>query len=344
LASGRILIANKASAIGTIGISYEPAVKFLQVASVVAKQTYTAGVLAHYFTMGEHVLVSTGGPMRLFFKEAEDAVVLAYKTVGAVLYLYGITVDNLINWSPPSKPGQLVDESGVLQSWKSTHADIVSLEELEDTETHNLRAMADKLISHLASWRIHNIRSAKVRRTEFELGTDRSPASAAWLPPGLCNQPDVCMEHARPHAKKWHASADLTGCVVRCALSSQDARAWCEKGFEPTIKSLLTQSELEERKLAKEKSDTARDKSTVESRAGGLAARELWAARKTNLLACGPYYQDSFRERFITIALDETSGQPTQTAIDELRTHLGCAAHSAQRLTLPTLPNMGPPS
>ena len=126
-------------------------------------------------------------------------------------------------------------------------------------------------------------------------------------------------------------SADLTGCVVRCALSSQDARAWCEKGFEPTIKSLLTQSELEERKLAKEKSDTARDKSTVESRAGGLAARELWAARKSNLLACVPYYQDSFRERFITISLDETSGQPTQTAIDELRTHLGCA-HSTQRL------------
>ena len=45
LGEGRSLITNKGSLIGTIGVDEEPACKFLQVASVLPKNTYPAGAL-----------------------------------------------------------------------------------------------------------------------------------------------------------------------------------------------------------------------------------------------------------------------------------------------------------
>ena len=55
----------------------------------------------------------------------------------------------------------MVDEDGVLQTWKSDHQDIAALVPLEDTETHKLRAVTDKLISHLPTYRGLGLKSAK---------------------------------------------------------------------------------------------------------------------------------------------------------------------------------------
>ena len=82
LAEGRVLIPNKSTPVGTIGSGDEPAIKFLQIASVVAKQTYHAGLLAHYFVFGEAPMISQGEPMIAEFGEADNAVILAYKQVG----------------------------------------------------------------------------------------------------------------------------------------------------------------------------------------------------------------------------------------------------------------------
>ena len=120
---GRFLIPNKASLIGTIGVEEEPAVKMLQVASSEMKKTYSAGVSGHYFVFGQEPLFSTGEPMRANFKEAEDAVIFCFKQTGEITYLYGITVPNLKEWTPPRAAIDKVDESGLLQTWKATHSD-----------------------------------------------------------------------------------------------------------------------------------------------------------------------------------------------------------------------------
>ena len=48
---GRELIVNKSSIIGTIGVEAEPVVKFLQIASVMSKDTFYAGVPGHHFVL-----------------------------------------------------------------------------------------------------------------------------------------------------------------------------------------------------------------------------------------------------------------------------------------------------
>ena len=48
LGEGRELIVNKNSIIGTIGVEADPTVKFLQIASVMSKDTFYAGVPGHY--------------------------------------------------------------------------------------------------------------------------------------------------------------------------------------------------------------------------------------------------------------------------------------------------------
>ena len=165
LGEGRELIVNKSSLIGTIGVEAEPTVKFLQIASVMSKDTFFAGVPGHYFVFAPplHVCtsvhISDGQPMRAYFKEAGDAVIVAFKLSPSNVYLYGITVEKLIEWKPPAKATDSIVEEGLLQSWKATHGDITSLVALQNTETHNLKDLADKLISHMPTFQQHKVRS-----------------------------------------------------------------------------------------------------------------------------------------------------------------------------------------
>ena len=146
IAPGLLLIPNKASVIGVVTVhDTEMSVKVVQFASVEAKKVYPAGVLAHYFVFGEDVRVSTGGLLRANFTEAEDAVIFCFKVGGAITYLYGITVEELVAWVPPKKAGEPIIEDGVLHSWKSTHTDIKELVPLTNTENHpHLVATAEK--------------------------------------------------------------------------------------------------------------------------------------------------------------------------------------------------------
>ena len=160
LSEGKILIGNKASIVGTIGFGDDPAIKMSEVASVKASSTFSAGIHAHYFTFGEKVEICHV-PLKALFKNADDAVIVAIKQVGQNTYLQGITVPKLLEWEPPTAAATMVDEDGVLQTWKSDHEDIAALFTLEDTETHKLRAVTDKLISHLPTYRGLNLKSAK---------------------------------------------------------------------------------------------------------------------------------------------------------------------------------------
>ena len=165
LGEGRELIVNKSSLIGTIGVEAEPTVKFLQIASVMSKDTFYAGVPGHYFVFAPplHVCtsvhISDGQPMRAYFKEAGDAVIVAFKLSPSNVYLYGITVEKLIEWKPPAKATDSIVEEGLLQTWKATHDDITSLVALQNTETHKLKDLIDKLISHVPTFQQHKVRS-----------------------------------------------------------------------------------------------------------------------------------------------------------------------------------------
>ena len=90
------------------------------------------------------------------------------------------------------------------------------------------------------------------------------------------------------------------------------------------VKAVIDASEVDDRKRAKEKSVTARDASGTESAALGLVAKKLWNDRKQNLAAAAPFYDDEFQDRFIVIELDGTTGQPTESAIEQVRLELKC--------------------
>ena len=260
IAPGRILIPNKASVVPLIGVEEDPSIKVLQIASVFAKKTYSVpGVLAHYIVFGSDKIISTGEPMRVNFDAAEDAVVFCYKVTGKIVSFYGITIEALIAWVPPKAVKEVIDESGLLQTWKSTHADIKELVPLVNTETHpHLKALAVKFMSHMPTFSLVKIKDAK------------------------------------------------------------GAQSWCDNTFTHNIKYTIDLSEVEARQRAKEKSQTAKDKSGTESRAGGEAAKTFWSERKRLVLAAAPYYKDTFADRFIEVALDESTGQPTKETIAEL--------------------------
>ena len=99
------------------------------------KNTYKVeGVLAHYIVFGqESLLVSEGKPMRAVFGQAKDAVIFCYKLGGKMVYLFGITVPALLEWTPPSKAIEMINESAICQSWKATRSDLKELVPLVNT-------------------------------------------------------------------------------------------------------------------------------------------------------------------------------------------------------------------
>jgi hypothetical protein len=120
---------------------------------------------------------------------------------------------------------------------------------------------------------------------------------------------------------------------------STGAIKWCANTYTHNIKAVVDKSEVEERQRAKGKSTTAGDKSGTESAAGGLEAKAFWSERKQLLLTAAPYFDDSFAERFITVALDPETGMPSEATIAEMRESLKCAAPTtSQTLALALSP------
>ena len=161
LEDSRMLIPNKGA---TICIT-EPddaenvGIFALNFASVLPRHVYSTGVAGHYFNFGEAVKVSKGEPLRVQFAAAGDACVYAVKQVGQMVYLYGITIESLIGWTPPARKDD-IDEARLLSTWPVPRADIVDLTPLADTETHpNLKGTADLLMSFVKTFTVHKIRS-----------------------------------------------------------------------------------------------------------------------------------------------------------------------------------------
>ena len=99
MATGRILIPDKATPLCKGLEDDEPCVYYTTYASVIQTNIYAAGVLGHYFNFGGSIMSNDGAPQLAKFKAAGDAIILALKisTTGTP-YLYGITVENLIKF------------------------------------------------------------------------------------------------------------------------------------------------------------------------------------------------------------------------------------------------------
>ena len=152
------IIPNKAASYG-ISSDEEPSLLMLQWASAKPGTTYSAGVLGHYFSFGVMPEFTDGEPMMAVFKETNNAVIVGVKQApSGATYFYGITVDKLIEWKPPSRL-EVVDEMALFSLWKTNHADIEEVVPLKNTETHRLRDMTDQLISFMPSFKAMQIRN-----------------------------------------------------------------------------------------------------------------------------------------------------------------------------------------
>ena len=159
---GRYIIPNKAAVLAITSDIEQPSVFCTNLASVVQKNTYNAGVPGHYFHFGKGATVTSGEPLLAKFTEF-DAVILATKLSNSGLaYLYGITVEKLKAFME-NLPAQhsVIDETLLLQSWKLPHENLVSLTKLQNSDTHKFKDFADKLISHTPMFKALGIRNSK---------------------------------------------------------------------------------------------------------------------------------------------------------------------------------------
>ena len=101
--------------------------------------------------------------------------------------------------------------------------------------------------------------------------------------------------------------------------NQKDMAAWAKKGFEKTVKKVLHENEMAERKEAKEKGARAND--AKESEANGKQAKELWELKRTALMACKQFYSDKQKERIIVVEC-ELDKQPKQAELEELKVNL----------------------
>ena len=128
-------------------------------------RTFPTGVAGHYMIIGKEA-EHRQAPFKITFSnETDDAIILAFSSVGATTSLKGVSVPTLTSWTPPKSTKEPVDEAVMLSTWKLPLNSVQSVEELTDTETCKLRALTDKLISHLERFTFAGIKDAKGLRT-----------------------------------------------------------------------------------------------------------------------------------------------------------------------------------
>jgi len=79
------------------------------------------------------------------FEAINDVVMIALKQTKNITYAWGVPVDKLIEWVPPRGARDLIDEDAVFVPFKLPNEGIMSVHKLENTSTHKLRDMLDKL-------------------------------------------------------------------------------------------------------------------------------------------------------------------------------------------------------
>ena len=95
------------------------------------------------------------------FQAINDVVMVALKQTKTNTYLWGVPVDKLIEWVPPRGARDTIDEDAVFIPFKLPNEGIVSVHKLENTSTHKLRDLLDKLISHTPTFRWAKIKSIR---------------------------------------------------------------------------------------------------------------------------------------------------------------------------------------
>jgi hypothetical protein len=131
-------------------------------ASYTPGKLYHAGVPGHYFNFGQQVVLHDGGPLLATFTAADPIVAILVKQAGDNLYLYGVTVPKLIEFSqsPPDRKS-VIDPTAYFGLHKVPRTDIVSLEVLTNSETHTFKDYTDLLISYVPFLKDAKLRSAK---------------------------------------------------------------------------------------------------------------------------------------------------------------------------------------
>ena len=81
---------------------------------------------------------------------AEDFVALAFKASGDSIYIVGLSVTDLREWSPPTKGDE--SEEAVLRCINLNHPSLIGAVELVNTETVKLKDLAEGLLAKLPSF------------------------------------------------------------------------------------------------------------------------------------------------------------------------------------------------
>ena len=98
-------------------------------------RTFPTGVAGHYMIIGKEA-EHRQAPFKITFSnETDDAIILAFSSVGATTSLKGVSVPTLTSWTPPKSTKEPVDEAVMLSTWKLPLNSVQSVEELTDTET-----------------------------------------------------------------------------------------------------------------------------------------------------------------------------------------------------------------
>jgi hypothetical protein len=113
-------------------------------------------------------------PVIASFKTIDNVVVVASKQTPNGTYMWGVPVDTLVAWKPPSKATDMMCEDGVLSLFKLPHADLEGFSGVENTATHRLREMLDKFISHSPTFKAAKIKSVADMRKYADLGYEAS--------------------------------------------------------------------------------------------------------------------------------------------------------------------------
>ena len=126
--------------------------------------TLPAGFPGHYFIMNSAPQFQRTPFIAQFDGDAQDVIMLAYKVSDMRVYAYGIPMDKVVTFKPPTAKGrqhQEVDEAAILSSYKLPHKGIVNIKDLTNTETHKLADMVENMLQYIPLFKQARIANLK---------------------------------------------------------------------------------------------------------------------------------------------------------------------------------------
>ena len=169
LGGGRQLRAAKNAVFSIVPSDSEMSYSSVAIDSVVPEKLINSDQDSIYFTCMVDQTESAFQvklPIVAKFKSCGDVVVLAIKKTTTGIYIHGVLQDTLMKWNPPKKATDSVAEDGILSLWKVPNEDVEKFEDL-GADAHG---MADKLISHLPSFKAAKIKSICDAKKHSEAG------------------------------------------------------------------------------------------------------------------------------------------------------------------------------